>query len=278
MGFPDARCHTARVFSRPFVITRTTVNFWLDVATLLVMLALTATGGIMFFVLPPGTGHSHFILGFGRHDIGLLHFYLAVSAVVMLGIHVALHWDWVACVVARILGREKPSRPCQMAWGVSLLAGTAALLIAVLWGASFLIEQPTAERAIHRGLGAHDSHWDRESPGEAPPIQEHSPGASKVEVHSALNVGTDGVLDAGATAAAHEADSHKHEQTCPAGAAINGRTTVRRAALLAGLDVRQLCARLDLPGAIDPGERLGRLKRQYGLSIHEVRRIACAGR
>ena len=58
MGFPDARCHTARVFSRPFVITRTTVNFWLDVATLLVMLALTATGGIMFFVLPPVTRTS----------------------------------------------------------------------------------------------------------------------------------------------------------------------------------------------------------------------------
>jgi hypothetical protein len=239
------------------------------------MIALSVTGGIMFFVLPPGTGHSHFILGLGRHDIGRIHFYLALIAVVMAAIHLALHWNWVACVVARSLGRENPSRSRQMAWGVSLLAGTAALLVAVLWGASSLVEQPSAERTDSRGFGHHQ---DRDPPRQGPSTRERSPGASEVRIDRTSEARAHGMLERGAVASNHHKGSHKREETCSAGSAINGRTTVRRAALLAGLDAKQLCDRLGLPKAVDPGQRLGRLKRHYGLSIHEVRRIVCAGR
>lgn len=72
------------------MLTRTTLNLWLDLASLVALLGLILTGGLMYFVLPPGTGHSYVLGGLGRHDFGRLHFYLAVAAVALLAAHALL--------------------------------------------------------------------------------------------------------------------------------------------------------------------------------------------
>jgi len=131
------------------------LNFWLDVSSLFVMLCLTATGGIMYLILPPGTGHSRHLFGLSRHDFGQIHFYLAVAALIMLALHVALHWSWVCGVVARGLGRPKPSARAQKAWGWSVLVGLPALIVLGLWWASGQVEkssEPLLARG-ERGLG-----------------------------------------------------------------------------------------------------------------------------
>jgi len=56
--------------------TRTSMNFWLDLLSLLLMIGLAPTRGLIHFVLPPGAGHSHLLFGLGRHDFGEIHFYL----------------------------------------------------------------------------------------------------------------------------------------------------------------------------------------------------------
>jgi hypothetical protein len=55
---------------------------------------------------------------------------------------------------------------------------------------------------------------------------------------------------------------------------ITGRTTLSQAAEMAGISVEQLISELKLPSNINPSERLGPLKRQYGFEIEDVRRIA----
>jgi hypothetical protein len=55
---------------------------------------------------------------------------------------------------------------------------------------------------------------------------------------------------------------------------ITGRTTLSQAAEMAGISVEQLISELKLPSNVSPSERLGRLKRQYGFEIEDVRRIA----
>jgi hypothetical protein len=47
------------------------------------------------------------------------------------------------------------------------------------------------------------------------------------------------------------------------------------AAKTCGLSVEELKERLKLPFAVDHGERIGRLRRQYGFDIHDVRKLAC---
>jgi hypothetical protein len=54
---------------------------------------------------------------------------------------------------------------------------------------------------------------------------------------------------------------------------ISGQTTLSQAAEIGGIPVEQLILHLKLPSDVDVNERLGRLKRQYGFEIHDVRRI-----
>jgi hypothetical protein len=123
------------------MMARSSTNFWLDVASLVVMVGPAATGGLIKFVLPPGTGHSHVLLGFGRHDIGRLHFYLAVMAVVLLALHVLLHWSWVCREAGRAIGHPTLSRRAQVTWGLGLLVGVVLLLGGGFWAAASLVER-----------------------------------------------------------------------------------------------------------------------------------------
>jgi len=105
------------------------------------MIGLATTGGIMYFVLPPGTGHSHVLLGLGRHDIGQIHFYFAATAIVLVAIHVALHWNWVCCVVAKAFRNGTVSKKTQNIWGLVILVGISLILIGSMWAASGMIEK-----------------------------------------------------------------------------------------------------------------------------------------
>jgi hypothetical protein len=63
----------------------------------------------MRWVLPPGAGGHRYgfaqrfgieiepktFLGWGRHDWGSLHFWVAVVFVGMLVVHLALNWTWI---------------------------------------------------------------------------------------------------------------------------------------------------------------------------------------
>jgi len=134
--------------------TRTSTNFWLDVISLVVMVGLAATGGLIHFVLPAGSSHFYDLFGWNRHDIGQVHFYLAEAAIGLLALHVLLHWSWVCCVVAKAVGRETPSRRAQTTWGLVLLLGTAVFLVGGLWWASILV-QKTAPEGGGRGRRVH---------------------------------------------------------------------------------------------------------------------------
>jgi hypothetical protein len=105
---------------------RTTVNFILDSISLLNLLALGGTGAILKWVLPPGSGGGYGRgfrggrgagevrewLGLGRHDWGSVHFGLAVLFVVLMLVHIILHWSWIKTCGKSIL---LPSRkaPCE---------------------------------------------------------------------------------------------------------------------------------------------------------------------
>ncbi len=89
---------------------RTSVNFWLDLLLLIAMIGLFATGGLIHFVFPPGTGCSYRLFGVGRHDLGQIHFYLAVATTMLIALHVLLHWKWICSVVGKTFSNATPSR------------------------------------------------------------------------------------------------------------------------------------------------------------------------
>ena len=98
---------------------RSTTNFILALVLFLNLLALAFTGYVMKYILPPGTGGVGRILHGGsgrginvkelwsmtRHEWGSIHFYLAVMFVVLMIIHIILHWTWIKCYVKSVFSR-----------------------------------------------------------------------------------------------------------------------------------------------------------------------------
>ncbi len=223
-------------------MSRTTFNLWLDLLSFLVMLSLAATGGIIHYVLLPGTGYSHVLFGLGRHDYGEYHFYLAVVALILLVLHLVMHWSWICCVIAKSLGKDQPSRRSQNLWGLITLGGCSLLLCVGLWGASSLVEPRSSSSSLD---------------------QEHRPGRGAGDRHREIDQHRgNGTLRRGA-------------EICPLGASINGQSTLQEVIEVTGLTVEALLSALDVSGPVDPQEQIGRLKRQLGFSIHDLRRIIC---
>ncbi len=100
-------------------MSRNTLNFIFDLLSLLNLLGLMGTGFLMKYVLPPGTGglgrafhggagrgmHGKEFWSMTRHEWGDIHFYLAVGFVVLMIIHIILHWRWITQYVKSIAGR-----------------------------------------------------------------------------------------------------------------------------------------------------------------------------
>ena len=92
---------------------RGTHNFIWDLVLFLCLLGLAVTGLIMKYILPPGTsglGRSlHDGTGRGiqakelwsmtRHEWGDIHFYLAMTFVALMVVHIILHWKWIKAYV-----------------------------------------------------------------------------------------------------------------------------------------------------------------------------------
>jgi hypothetical protein len=233
-------------------MNRTLLNFWTDVASLVAMLGLLLTGGLVYFVLPPGSGRWATLFGWDRHQYGQLHFYFAVAAVTLLVLHVALHWRWVCCVVAKAQGREEPSAKARAAW-----AGVVAALVlgmpsaGVWWASSHVVRN--AEGAGSRGSAQSPRHAlnNAETPSNSGPLLTMNSVAPSP----------------------HEHGSH---EACTRAATVNGRTSLSEAAQLGGLSAAAFARAVGLPENAPPDERLGRLKRRYGLDLHAVREQICS--
>ena len=103
---------------------RATLNFVVDLIAFVNLLLLAATGSIMKWVLPPGSGGGgrgygygfrggrgpgpggdqvKQLFGLGRHDWGDVHFILALVFVSLILVHIVLHWTWIKTCAKSIL-------------------------------------------------------------------------------------------------------------------------------------------------------------------------------
>ncbi len=99
-----------------------------DVLLAVLGLTLLLTGLLMAFVLPPHSGADS-VWGLTRHEWGDVHFWIAVATVMIVVLHLALHWSWVCVQAAKLVGQAKPqpgSGARRMAAGASAVARRAA--------------------------------------------------------------------------------------------------------------------------------------------------------
>lgn len=129
-------------------LTRTDVNFWLDLLLLILFLAVCGLSVILEFVFPVGTQADGWMLW--GHDYGewsRIRFILLATMAAAVVLHVMLHWSWVCGVIASRLGAKKTGAaahddPSRTLWGVGLLIVVCNLIGLIVAAAAFTIQSP----------------------------------------------------------------------------------------------------------------------------------------
>jgi len=96
---------------------RSSLNFIVDLIALFDLLGLAFTAFIIKYILPPGTGgrgqqlrdgrggeHIKDFWSMTRHEWGDIHFYLAVIFVILMVLHIMLHWGWIKSYCKSLFG------------------------------------------------------------------------------------------------------------------------------------------------------------------------------
>ncbi|HWB09558.1 MAG TPA: DUF4405 domain-containing protein [Pirellulales bacterium] len=112
-------------------LSRTTINFLLDTALLLVFLAIAWTSVVLRFVFPAGTAAAGWRLwGHGFDDWSAFQFALLCAFALGVLVHLMLHWSWVCGVVASRLSRWR-GLSVRFDEGTQTLYGVGLLIVAV---------------------------------------------------------------------------------------------------------------------------------------------------
>lgn len=115
-------------------ITRTAVSRVLNALLWLVFCAMSGTGLLLAFRMPPGSGGRLTALGLTRHEWGDWHTWLSYAFLALIALHLALHWRWFWQVAAK-----------RRSWPLIGGIGAGLLLMAAL------VLQPVTTAAGGRG-------------------------------------------------------------------------------------------------------------------------------
>jgi len=130
-------------------MTRSAINYLVDLATFALFLFMVASGLILAFILPPGSrggrgAGERALWSLTRHDWGDIHFWVALGLIGLLILHVVLHWSWVCTLTHRMLTgrnlRATTPRRTQHLVGVAFLAAIAAMFGSFYWLAARSVE------------------------------------------------------------------------------------------------------------------------------------------
>jgi hypothetical protein len=100
-----------------------------DAIAFIALILLVATGVLLDWTLPPGSGHRVTVIGLDRHQWGDLHLWIAVAFCAALSVHLALHWRFATAVLR---GSQPQGSGKRLLLGVLGLAALVALLLAPL--------------------------------------------------------------------------------------------------------------------------------------------------
>lgn len=115
----------------PAFSSRAMVNFWLDAALLMLLVALIWTSLVLRFVFPPGPLAKGWRLwGYTYDAWAELQFGILATLTLGVLLHVMLHWSWVCGILATRFSRNKGriDEGLQTIYGVGLLIFLLTLL------------------------------------------------------------------------------------------------------------------------------------------------------
>ena len=114
-------------------MNRTMLNIIIDLVAMLLFLGMIATGYLLRFPLPPGTNKALTLWGLSRHQWGDVHFWISLGLLVVLHIHLALHWNWIVTVIGKRCHLIKTSQPSLVRSAIWTIVVFSGLCISFGW-------------------------------------------------------------------------------------------------------------------------------------------------
>jgi hypothetical protein len=219
------------------MMRKPTFNLIVDATALVILAGLIATGFLLEYKLPPGSGGGEgrglaaihgsalAVWGMTRHQWGDVHLILAFVLAGLMAIHLVSHWQWI-----RAMAKTEGGPSGGMRKGVILGAAAVSLVLVLL---PFLLTPC------------------RLGPGPAAPVP---PGSASQE------------------RAASPASAGGNVQEGGGSELIYGALTLDEVAQRTGLSVLQVITILGVKSAPRGDEKLGRLLRSEGLNMQDARR------
>lgn len=108
-------------------MSRTALNYLIDAMSFAGFTLLAATGVLLRYVLPPGSGRWSTLWGLQRHDWSEIHFWVAIFFLLALSMHLFFHWSWITAFVR---GHKREESGVRVALGLVALITLLALALA----------------------------------------------------------------------------------------------------------------------------------------------------
>lgn len=130
-------------------MNRTVVNIIIDLVAALSFLGMLATGYLLRFPLPPGSNKIYSLWGLTRHQWGDIHFWISLGLIVVMIIHLALHWNWIVTVISKHCGLEKSNQPSLIRCAVWSIIVFAGLCFSFVWVVDMNVKEVDRPRREH---------------------------------------------------------------------------------------------------------------------------------
>ena len=112
-------------------MNRTISNIIIDIIAAFLFLGMIATGYLLRFPLPPGSNKALSLWGYTRHQWGDVHFLISLGLLIVLVVHLVLHWNWIVTVIGKRCHLVKTTHPSLIRSG--LLTGGIVILFITLF-------------------------------------------------------------------------------------------------------------------------------------------------
>jgi len=227
------------------------INLVIDAIMLFLLMALAGLGFLIKYVLLPGYKRNAlyegdvelYFMGFTRHEWGSIHLWLGYLFLLLLVLHIILHWRMITCIFQQMI-KAKVSR--------YILAIFTAMVSLFLCLAPFFVKPeivPNQVKHIHR---------QDIKPFMTIPQMSDVKSASDLEKTKP------------AIERLHKNQQETHHEGSHSELEIYGYMTLEEAAQQFSIPVKEIAASLNIPQE-QCGEKIGRLRKRYGFEMEELK-------
>ena len=227
-------------------ISKCKLNLLIDVVLVLLLMAMSGLGLLIKYVLVPGFKRNVlygsevelYFMGLDRHQWGTVHLWVGFAFLLLILIHVILHWKMIGCIFRRMV----VNRVARIALVVSLV------LLMLLLGLAPLFLKP---RIVHNSV-QHSQHRNIKT---EPGIITESTFKVQLNHETKRHAGRNKT---------HSTHKTLHEW------GSTGTMTLAEVAAKYDIPVEKLAKALGVPSAMST-QKIGRLKRAYGFETETLK-------